>query len=180
VNRLRGEAGLTLVELLTAAAITALIVPALAGAFVVGWRTTGQTVGSLSDTRNRQLVASLFTRDVQGAATVATNGAACTRAGDTLLVRLGWSETPAAGTPVDHEVAWVTTPAGRVERRSCAAGGPVGSSVSPAHDVVGTPSVACKSASGSVVACSASVVVVELQVTDASGTFTAVGRRRAS
>jgi Tfp pilus assembly protein PilW len=179
MSRERSEAGVTLVELLMAVAITALIAPVLTGALVVGWRTTEQTVGSLSDTRNRQLVASLFTRDVQGASSVEVSGAGCLRAGDTLLVRLGWSETPASGAAVDRVVSWVSTPAGLVERRACDAGGPVSSSVSPAHDVVGAPTVICKDSSGAAAACS-SAVVVELRVTDASGTFTAVGRRRPS
>jgi type II secretory pathway component PulJ len=179
VSRARADAGVTLVELLAAASITALIAPVLAGAVVVGWRTTDQTVTSLSENRNRQLVVSLFTRDVQGAATVAVSGAACTSPGDSLLVRLGWSETPANGPAADREVSWVKSSGGRVERRSCDAGGPVSSSVSPAHDVVGTPSVVCKDSSGAVAACSAAAVV-ELQVTDARGSFTATGRRRSS
>jgi hypothetical protein len=179
VSRVHAESGVTLVELLMAVAITALIAPVLTGALVVGWRTTDQTVGSLSDTRNRQLVASLFTRDVQGASTVETSGGACTKAGDTLLVRFGWSETPATGAGVDRVVSWVGTSGGLVERRTCDAGGPVSSSVSPAHDVVGTPTVVCKDAAGSVAACSGAAVV-ELRVTDASGPFTAVGRRRSS
>ena len=175
----RADDGLTLVELLVAAAITALIAPVLTGALVIGWRTTDATVSSLSDSRNRQLVPSLFTRDVQGAQTIETSGAGCLQGTDTLVVRFRRTETPATGPAVTPVVTWVRTSTNLLERRSCDTGTTITSSVSAAHDVVGTPSVACKNSSGGTVSC-ASAVVVDLTVTDASGSFTATGRRRAS
>ena len=69
MRRAGAEAGMTLVELLVVVAISGLIMPVLAGAFVVGWRTTDATVTSLSDSRNRQIGPSLFTRVIRGSET---------------------------------------------------------------------------------------------------------------
>ena len=175
------EAGMTLVELLVVVAISGLIMPVLAGAFLVGWRTTDATVTSLSDSRNRQVAPSLFTRDVQQANTVDTSSAdpTCTTAGDTLLVRMRWTETDATGSATNRAVAWVLTTGTErlVERRYCADGTTLTGSVTGTHGAVGTPTVTCKSATGSTVACG-SAVSVDLSVTDSSGAFTATGRRR--
>jgi type II secretory pathway component PulJ len=179
VRGLRADDGLTLVELLVAAAITALIAPVLTSALVVGWKTTDATVSSLSDSRNRQLAPSLFTRDVQSAMSIATTGAGCLQPADTLLVRFGRTETSATGSTTSPVVTWVLTATGVLERRSCDSGAAITSSVTGAHDVVGTPTVACKNAAGASVAC-ASAAVVDLSVTDPSGVFTATGRRRTS
>ncbi len=175
------DAGVTLVELLVASAAAAIIAPVLAGAFLIGYRTTDATVTSLSNSRNRQIAPSLFTRDVQAAKTVDTSAAdtTCTNAGDTLLVRFRWTETDAAGTSVDRVASWVLTtgPDRLVERRWCAAGTAVTSSVSASHEVVGTPTTACQSLAGGTVACGSAVRVL-LTVSDASGSFTATGLRR--
>lgn len=183
----RGEAGVTLVELLVVVAITGLVVPVLTSALVLGWRTTDSTVNSLADSRNRQLVPSLFTRDVQTATLVDTDTSlsTCTQAGDTLVVRMRWTQTPATGSPVDHAAAWVTTTSGGLtllQRRSCDTSSGVMtvlSSVAVAHGLVGAPAVTCRSATGAVTACS-SAVRVELTAADASGVLTATGRRRAA
>jgi prepilin-type N-terminal cleavage/methylation domain-containing protein len=186
VTRRGADSGVTLVELLVSVAILGLITPVLMGSLVLGWRTTDATVDRLSDSRNRALVPSLFVRDVQNATTVVTGaGAACEQAGDTLVVRLRWTTTPASGAAVDRVAAWVTTTAGgvtRLERRSCDdSSGSMSavSSVTTAHGVVGAPAVTCRASGGAVTACG-SAVRVELSVTDASGTFTTSARRRAA
>lgn len=185
MTRGRDDAGVTLVELLTSVAILGLITPVLMGSLVLGWRTTDATVDRLADSRNRTIVPSLFVRDVQNATTVATASGTCEQAGDTLVVRLRWTTTPVSGSAVNRVAAWVTTTSGgvtRLERRSCDdSGGSMAavSSVTTAHGVVGTPTVTCRASGGAVTACS-SAVRVELSVTDASGTFTTSGRRRAA
>jgi prepilin-type N-terminal cleavage/methylation domain-containing protein len=177
----RSDAGVTLVELLVVVAISGLVIPALTGALVLGWRTTDATIASLGDSRNRQLAPSLFTRDAQNALTVDTTAAdtTCLSAGDTLLVRMRWTETPAAGAAVDRVAAWVlSTGVERLlERRYCGTTTSLTSSVTATHGVVGTPTVTCRSAAGATVACGAAVTV-SLVITDASGTFQATGRRR--
>jgi len=182
VSNRQGEAGLTLVELLVVVAISGFVVPVLTGALVMGWKTTDATVASLSDSRNRQLAPSLFTRDAQNAKAIdtTTSDTTCVNVGDTLLVRLRWTETDGSGVAVNRVAAWVlTTGAERLlERRYCATATTVTSSVTAAHGVVGTPGVACRSAAGATVGCGLAATV-GLTVTDASGTFTATGRRRA-
>ena len=177
----RSDAGVTLVELLVVIAVSGLIIPVLTGAMVLGWKTTDATVPSLGDSRNRQIAPSLFTRDAQNALTVDTTAAdtTCVSAGDTLLVRLRWTETATSGASVDRVAAWVlSTGAERLlERRYCATSTSLTSSVTAAHGVVGTPTVTCRSAAGATVACG-SAVTISLDITDASGSFQATGRRR--
>ena len=170
-----------MVELLVVIAISGLVIPVLTGALVLGWKTTDATVASLGDSRNRQIAPSLFTRDAQNAETVDTTAAdsTCVSAGDTLLVRLRWTETSAAGTSLDRVAAWVLTSGVErlLERRYCGAATSLTSSVTATHGVVGTPTVTCRSAAGATVACGAAVTV-SLDITDASGSFRAIGRRR--
>lgn len=177
----RSDAGVTLVELLVVIAISGLVIPVLTGALVLGWKTTDATVASLGDSRNRQIAPSLFTRDAQNAQAIDTIAAdtTCVSAGDTLLVRLRWTETAASGTAVNRVAAWVLTAGTErlIERRYCGTATTPTSSVTATHGVVGTPSVTCKSAAGATVACG-SAVTVSLDITDASGSFRATGRRR--
>lgn len=184
---LRSDGGVTLVELLVAAAIMGLVVPAITGALIIGWRTTDATVASLSDSRNRLLLPSTFTRDVQSAVSVDTSAAdsTCTQAGDTLVVRLRWTEIPASGPSVGQVAAYVTragTGETLLERRHCddsTGSMALRSSVSLVHGLSGTPSVTCRDAAGATVGC-ASARSVSVSVTDASGTLTASARRRSA
>lgn len=182
MRRLSAEDGLTLVELLVATAITALIAPVLTSALVIGWRTTSDTVDRLGANSNRLLVASLFTRDVQGAETIQTSFAACTLAGDTPVVRFTWTETDATGSATTRAAAWVQTSATPkyLERRYCAGGTTVTSSVTASHDANAAAAVCRDVAGGAPVACSLTPAVVDLTVTDSSGAppYTTTGHRR--
>lgn len=184
MTRARAQAGFTLVELLLSVAIMGVVVPALTGAMVIGWRTTDDTIARLSDNRNREITPSLFTRDAQSATAVDTDSTdpTCLAAGDTLLVRFRWTETPLTGTAVTPVAAWVWTGSTTklVERRSCDTGGAISGSVSTAHDVAAAPVVTCRTAGGATAACGSTTVVVDLAVTDPSGAFVATGRRRAA
>jgi prepilin-type N-terminal cleavage/methylation domain-containing protein len=178
----RSDDGFTLVELLVAVAITAMIVPVLTGALVVGWRTTDATIARIADTSDRQLAPSLFTRDIMSTQSFATTGTACTQAGDTLIVRLTMAQPQDATTPpVARTVAWVLSSGLTLDRRWCPAGTTVVSSVTVAQGIIGTPTATCRLvAGGTSQACStASTDVVDLSVVDAGGTFTATGQRRA-
>lgn len=180
----RSDAGLTLVELLAAVAITGVIVPALTGALIIGWRTTDDTIARLSDNRNRSITPSLWTRDAQSATSVDRNAAVttCLSPGDTLVARFAWTETPLTGPAVNRTAAWVWTGSttARVERRYCATGASITSSVATAHGIVAAPVATCRTAGGAVVgACGATTAVVDLSVTDPSGTYLSTGLRRA-
>lgn len=182
------DVGVTLVELLVASSIAALVMPVLGAAMVIGWRTTDDTVASISDTRDRQIVTSLLVGDVQGATTVDVNGAdGCPLGGGTLVVRLSRQETSPAGAVTKRAAVWVTrtTVDGerQLERRECddSSGSMlVVGQVTTAHGVVGSPTVGCKDTTGLGVTCAStsSVATVDLGVTDAAGPFTVTGRRR--
>jgi hypothetical protein len=173
-----------MVELLVASAVTGVIMPALAGAMVIGWRTTDSTVDHLADTGNRQRVQAFFVRDMQSARTVDTSSAdtTCTSAGDTLIVRLRWSET-VSGATVNRVATYVragTSPDVQLVRRTCD-GSSAASSVTVAHRTTAVPTVTCYDGTGAVTSPTcASVARAVLTVTDASGVFTANGRRRST
>lgn len=180
----RSDAGLTLVELLVAVAITGVVIPALTGGLIIGWRTTDDTIARLSDNRNRALTVSLWTRDAQSAKTVDRNGAVttCLSAGDTLLARFTWAETPISGSPVTQVAAWVWTGSTTrlLVRRFCN-GAVLDSSVTTAHDVSAAPVATCRDAAGAALgACGATTAVIDLLTTDPGGNFLATGRRRST
>lgn len=183
MTRAGSDHGLTLVELLVATAVTALIAPVLTSALVIGWRTTSDTVDRLGANRDRLLVPSLFTRDVQGSEAIQTSGPGCLQAGDSLVVRFTWTETNPAGVATTPAATWVRTGATPqlLHRRYCAGGTSVTSSVTASHDA-SSAVLACRdTAGGSVLPCSLTTTVVGLTVTDSSGaTYTATGRRRLS
>jgi prepilin-type N-terminal cleavage/methylation domain-containing protein len=179
----RREDGFTMVELLVAVALTSLIVPVLTSALVVGWRTTDDTLAQLADTRNRQLVPSLLTRDVQSATSVSktVTASSCILPTDTLLVQLTIVQ-PTSASAVSQSIGWVLTPTQLVARRTCASGSStVLSSVSAAHDV-SSATVYCRAsnASARTSTCPAASPIVDLVVVDRTGTFTATGTRRST
>ena len=189
MNRPVRDSGFTLVELLVVVAITGLVMPVIAMALSLGFRTTDTTIGRLQDTRDRQIAPSLFTGDVQSATVVDTaSNAGCPLGGGTLVLRLSRRETSAAGTVVNRVIVWdtiVSAGSALLERRTCDdTGGSMAlvSGVTTTHDVVGAPSVTCALASGATTACNAAATIaaVDLAITDASGTFTVSARRRAA
>lgn len=183
------DGGFTLVELLVVVAITGLVMPVIAAALSLGFRTTDTTIGRLQDTRDRQIAPALFSGDVQSATAVDTGSAAgCPLGGGTLVLRLSRRETSAAGVTVNRVIVWDTVVSGGsalLERRTCDdTGGSMAlvSGVTTTHDVVGAPAVACRVAGGATTPCNgaATIAAVDLAVTDASGTFTLSARRRAA
>lgn len=175
------EAGLTLVELLVATAVTAVIAPVLVSTLTVGWGTTDDTITRIGANRDRLMTASLFTRDVQAARSVATSGAGCLQTGDTLVVRFAWVDTDEAGTALAKTASWVLTSSSPkvLERRACTGTAPLTSTVTVAHDVTAA-AVACRTtAGGTTSACSTSTRTVALTVTDSSPTsYVTTARRR--
>lgn len=183
------DGGFTLVELLVVVAIMGLVMPVIAMALSLGFRTTDTTIGRLQDTRDRQIAPALFVGDVQSATVVDTAGSAgCPLGGGTLVLRLSRRETSAAGAVVNRVTVWdtiVSAGSALLERRTCDdTGGSMAlvSGVTTTHDVVGTPTVTCALASGAATACAAAstIAAVDLAITDASGTFTVSARRRAA
>lgn len=173
------DRGLTLVELLVATAISALIIPVVTGALVMGWRTTDDTINRLGDNRNRQIVSSMFTRDAQNATAVSSATSACTVGSASVLVVFTWDEPLDSGTTAARKVAWVTN-GSFVERRYCDTSSAAFSVLAAAHDITSarTECPAGLTAAWSGAACVAGSRFIRLEVTDRTGAFVVTGRRR--
>jgi prepilin-type N-terminal cleavage/methylation domain-containing protein len=67
---MRNENGFTLIEVLVASVISAIIASALAGAFIVFLKNADSATSRLSESHDEQITAAYFTTDVQSAETV--------------------------------------------------------------------------------------------------------------
>jgi type II secretory pathway pseudopilin PulG len=170
---MRDESGVTMIELLTAMAITAVIGVVLSGAIVTGMRTTEQTRAQLIQTQERRLTTTHFVADVQSASTVATTSSCGT---GSLLISLGWNEGTAA-----TEVAYrrrTVQGAGRLSRAVCTDGGDA-TVIDLARELrPGAPAAAVSCAPAP---CDSGTRRIELSVTQATeGSFEAIAVRRVS
>ena len=66
----RSEAGVTLIELLVAVSLMGLLMTALTGAVIVGFRSTRDTHTSLDQSNAEQIITTYVTKDIQAADTV--------------------------------------------------------------------------------------------------------------
>ncbi len=73
-DRLQRDDGFTLVELLIATLILAILLVAVSAAMIVVLRTTGSTDVRLSESRDQQFAAAYFSEDAHGATTVSIGG----------------------------------------------------------------------------------------------------------
>jgi prepilin-type N-terminal cleavage/methylation domain-containing protein len=73
----RDERGVTLIELLVAVSLMGLLITALTGAIVVGFRSTSDTHTSLDQSNAEQLITTYVTKDVQAADAVVPPVASC-------------------------------------------------------------------------------------------------------
>jgi hypothetical protein len=69
--RLRGEEGVSLTDLLTAMVVTAIIIPAIAGAIFVSLHTRGASQNRIQESARANLISSYFGTDVQNTTNVA-------------------------------------------------------------------------------------------------------------
>ncbi|HEY7106054.1 MAG TPA: prepilin-type N-terminal cleavage/methylation domain-containing protein [Acidimicrobiia bacterium] len=96
-ERARGEAGVTLTELLIAMMIAAIIIVPIGAAIFYGLRTTGATQTRVTESASANLMASYFVPDVQGAEDAALNApepsAACGASATTASLVLVTSPT---------------------------------------------------------------------------------------
>ena len=184
-GRSRSDRGFTLTELLLSVAILGVIAPVIGGAIVAVWRTTDSTVEHLEDTGNRQRVQAWFVRDGNSAATVDKDAASssCLGAGETLVLRMTWSET-VGGSSVTRVATYATTgtaPDLTLVRRACGNSSrslTTQSTVSVGFGLTAAPTATCYASDGSTSATCASTQRMALTVTDASGSFTNTARRR--
>lgn len=169
----RGDDGVTLVELLVAMTLSALLATVIAAAFTVGVKTTDEANERLAGSQGAQITASFFPADVRswdGAPT----GASCAAA--TTVASFGWTDQAAAGAPVLKRADYclVSGTQNDLIRRYWEDGVQT-SSATLAHDI-STASVACTP----VPSCAAPVTAT-ITVTEPGGfAFSVTGRRRTS
>jgi prepilin-type N-terminal cleavage/methylation domain-containing protein len=178
----RRDDGFTLVELLVVMGVLGVIMPVIASAFVIGYRTTTSASSQLAASHNRQMLAAFLTEDAQSATTVENATSAdtttCMLAGETLVGRLSWIDRDASGTTTTRAVTYVLGTVGtevQLIRHSCT--GAASADVVLVRGAV-SASLTCLSTAYATVPC-ASFAVVRLTAVDSTGSFDVTGLRRA-
>lgn len=169
----RGDAGFTLVELLLAIAILAIIAIPLSMGFITGLRFIGRSDEKFNDSRSALLSAAYFAGDVSSAnAIVLDDASAC--GGGSAIVSFDFSDASGGvGAPVDSKVSYVvdaSDPAStRLLRTACINAASATQSVA-AVALGSTPVVTCYDAGDVVNASCVGALRVKMVVTQAANT----------
>jgi hypothetical protein len=95
-RRLAGESGVTLIEIVIAVGLLGVVIGPVTVGMIFGLAHSNGTRDRVADSASAQLVSTYLPGDIQSAATVATSGtagcAAPVMAGDTVKLRLAWSD----------------------------------------------------------------------------------------
>jgi type II secretory pathway component PulJ len=191
----KGEEGFTLIELLVSIAVMMIIGGGITAGLVVGLRTTGSTGDRLAQSSDAQLLASYFVPDVQSTKTISVSDASC--GGGAAVAKFTWVEwTDLLGdVKTNHTVsyAYIAPTAGNLNgtlvRSHC-----TGTSTTPINRqtvarylAAALPTLICRNAAGTVVACSTAPapMTASLTLTDhladiADYSYTLSASRRAS
>ncbi len=187
-RRPAGESGVTIIELLIALTILAVIIAPLAGAVIVYLRNTKATTDRMAESHDAQIAAAYFAHDVQSVGMrdwsaapfptipsielgVAMNASPYGCGSDTtpVLVRFSWDD-PAVGSPTLRSASYVVTEVGgerQLRRVVCSPVGVVASDVVLAHNVdpATAPTVACADAAGAAMACDTGALPASVTLT---------------
>jgi prepilin-type N-terminal cleavage/methylation domain-containing protein len=187
------EAGFTLVELLVAISILAIIATPLALGLMTGLRFVGRSDDKFNDSRSALVSAAYFAGDVASANTIVrADTSAC--GGGTAVVSFGWSDASAGiGAATNNEISYVfdasTTTNKKLLRKACVNGSSMTQSAA-AVSLGAAPVVTCYDAGDVVNATCSDAAWVKLVVTQkanpptpdnptpAAYTFTLEGTRR--
>lgn len=170
------EDGFTLIELLIFIAISSVIIGAIAGAFIAGFRTTAEADQRMLESHDRQIVAAWFANDVQSAGTQPGDIRTTTGCGETTTPLVSFVHRDfTSGSEVTSTVSY-TLNGSRIERRRCSGNPQVVSSnnlIASQLSLTTPPSVVCD------VVCTTPARSVTLSVTDESGrSYSLRGNRR--
>jgi Tfp pilus assembly protein PilW len=142
-KRCSGQAGVSLIELLIAISLTAVITVPIVASIYFGFRTTGDTQTRISQTASANVLASYFVPDVQGSIAAATNAtestAACGATAAPVSLLITTSITPASSISY---VQGTGVNSGTLYRRTCTSGASTGLA-RVASSLVGTPDFHC-------------------------------------
>lgn len=141
---------MTIIELIVAILILAIIIGPLSGAMITGLITTAQSDQRGTDTTDQQTLASYFVNDVQSADSVSTASPGCgdTVVGGTVVLHLEWADpgsTSAVADDVAKKAAYVRTTDNQLHRVACSTPGG-NNTVIAVHALTSTPTVQCDGA----------------------------------
>jgi Tfp pilus assembly protein PilV len=140
-RRCRGEAGVSLIELIIAMALTSVLLVPLGAGFYFSLHATADTQSQLTQSNRATLLSSYFGADVQGANAATTGTAESTSVCGATVVTADLLLSTPSGTSISYSrgsgaLANVWT------RRTCG-GGTVTSSLPVVKDLAAAPAVAC-------------------------------------
>jgi prepilin-type N-terminal cleavage/methylation domain-containing protein len=190
LNRRRptGDSGVTLIELLVALTILAVIIAPLASAVIVYLRNTKATTDRMAESHDAQIAAAYFAHDVQSVGmrdwsaapfptipsielAVAMNATpyGCGTDATPVLARFVWDD-PAVGAPTLRSASYVVKQVDgerQLRRVVCSPAGAVFSEVVLAHNVdpATAPTVACTDAAGTAMACDTATLPASVTLT---------------
>jgi prepilin-type N-terminal cleavage/methylation domain-containing protein len=141
VRRCRGEAGVSLIELIIAMALSSVLMVPLGAGLYFGLRSTADTQIRLTQSNRATLLSSYFSADVQGANAAATGTAESTSVCGTAVVTADLLLSRPDGTSVSYSRG-AGASATDWMRRTCA-GGTVTSSVRVIRNLAGAPTLTC-------------------------------------
>jgi prepilin-type N-terminal cleavage/methylation domain-containing protein len=169
----RGDDGFTLVELLLAIAILAIIAIPLSMGFITGLRFIGRSDEKFNDSRSALLSAAYFAGDVSSANAIVLNDASACGGGSAIVSFDSSSASGGVGAPVSNKVSYVvdtSDPAStRLVRTSCINAAAATQSVA-AVALGSTPAITCYDAGNVVNASCVGARRVKMLVTQAANT----------
>jgi prepilin-type N-terminal cleavage/methylation domain-containing protein len=172
----RGDEGFTLIEMIISVAILGIVSAALLGVVLQYALTTGDTGARLTESTDQQFISTYWQDDVSSLGRRTFNPATGTFSTDqsvfpggggpgscgssvgSVAVALAWNEFPVGVAPASdpwvgtpNQVAYVTVPNGTrfvLKRVRCRSGATVGTPLTVAHNLTGTPTISCDTTCG--------------------------------
>lgn len=141
IERCRGEAGVSLIELIIAMTLSSMLLVPLGAGFYFGLRSSADTQSRLTQSNRATLLSSYFSADVQGANAAATGTAESTSVCGASVVTADLLLSRPDGSSISYSRG-TGAAANDWTRRTCAAG-VVTSSVRVVRNLAGAPTVTC-------------------------------------